>query len=73
MLRPYAISALVGIVVGVFYGLLKVRSPAPPAVALVGLLGILVGEQLVPMAKSMFWPSAAQEAGDRTPADGRGN
>jgi XapX domain-containing protein len=33
------------------YGLLDVRSPAPPLVALVGLLGILLGEQVVPAAK----------------------
>jgi xanthosine utilization system XapX-like protein len=28
-----------------------VRSPAPPVVALVGLLGILMGEPVVPLAK----------------------
>jgi XapX domain-containing protein len=33
------------------YSLLDVRSPAPPLVALVGLLGILLGEQVVPAAK----------------------
>ena len=27
------------------------RSPAPPAIALVGLLGMLIGEQVVPLAK----------------------
>ena len=36
---------------GVIYALLQVRSPAPPVVALVGLLGMLVGEQAVPIAK----------------------
>ena len=35
-------------------GLLNVRSPAPPVIALVGLLGILVGEQIVPLAKTIW-------------------
>ncbi|WP_312239784.1 DUF1427 family protein [Pantoea sp.] len=40
------ISLGAGIVIGLLYALLKVRSPAPPAIALVGLLGMLIGEQL---------------------------
>jgi hypothetical protein len=32
----YMISLAVGLLVGVIYGLLNVRSPAPPAVALIG-------------------------------------
>lgn len=47
----YLISLCAGILVGVIYGLINVRSPAPPVVALVGLLGILIGEQVVPLAK----------------------
>jgi XapX domain-containing protein len=47
-MRVYAISLVIGLCVGGLYGLLGVRSPAPPVVALVGLLGILLGEQLVP-------------------------
>jgi XapX domain-containing protein len=43
----FAISLLIGVLVGIAYGLLKVRSPAPPPVALVGLLGMLVGQQLM--------------------------
>lgn len=39
------ISLAVGLLVGVFYALLRVNSPAPPLVALVGLLGIVIGEQ----------------------------
>jgi XapX domain-containing protein len=45
----YALGA--GLLVGVIYGLLHVRSPAPPVIALVGLLGILLGEQAVPVIK----------------------
>lgn len=40
-----------GLLVGVIYSLIHVRSPAPPAIALLGLLGMLIGEQLVPIAK----------------------
>ncbi|MFD1802221.1 DUF1427 family protein [Mixta tenebrionis] len=41
-----AISLAAGIVIGLLYALLKVRSPAPPAIALIGLLGMLSGEKL---------------------------
>lgn len=50
-MKTYVVALAVGLLVGAIYGLLNVRSPAPPVVALVGLLGILVGEQLVPIAR----------------------
>jgi XapX domain-containing protein len=50
-MRVYLLSLAAGVLVGVIYGLLNIRSPAPPVVALVGLFGILLGEQVVPMAK----------------------
>ncbi len=53
-MKPYLIALAVGLLVGIIYGLLNVRSPAPPIVALVGLLGILVGEQLVPLASRLI-------------------
>lgn len=40
------LSFAVGLGVGVLYGLIRVKSPAPPIVALLGLLGMVVGEQL---------------------------
>jgi XapX domain-containing protein len=40
------LSFLVGLGVGVLYGLIRVKSPAPPIVALLGLLGMVLGEQL---------------------------
>jgi len=39
------LSFMVGLGVGVLYGLIRVKSPAPPIVALLGLLGIVIGEQ----------------------------
>lgn len=44
---PYVLSAGVGLGVGVLYALLGVRSPAPPIIALLGLLGMLAGEAAV--------------------------
>ena len=52
-MRVYILSLSAGILVGVIYGLLNIRSPAPPVVALVGLFGILLGEQFVPMGKRL--------------------
>ena len=43
-LHPYLISLFVGLAVGIIYGLVSVRSPAPPIIALLGLLGMLAGE-----------------------------
>ena len=39
------ISLAAGVLIGLMYAVLKVRSPAPPALALIGLLGMLAGEQ----------------------------
>ena len=50
----YLVSLGAGILAGVVYGLINVRSPAPPAIALIGLLGMLIGEQVVPVAKRMI-------------------
>ena len=53
-MKLYLISLAAGVLVGVVYALLGVRSPAPPVVALVGLAGILIGEQAVPLAKEFL-------------------
>ncbi|MAW98779.1 MAG: XapX domain-containing protein [Sphingomonas sp.] len=52
-MKPYFIALAAGLLVGIIYGLMGVRSPAPPLVALVGLFGILIGEQVVPVAKRL--------------------
>lgn len=53
-MKPYVLSLALGLLVGVIYALFQVRSPAPPIIALVGLLGILAGEQLPPLVKQVF-------------------
>jgi XapX domain-containing protein len=53
-MKVYLLSLGAGVLVGTIYALLNVRSPAPPIVALVGLFGILVGEQIPPLAQQIW-------------------
>lgn len=53
-MKIYLVSLAVGLLVGVIYGALNVRSPAPPVIALIGLLGILLGEQIPPLARQLL-------------------
>jgi XapX domain-containing protein len=61
-MKVYLLSVFAGLLVGVIYSLINVRSPAPPLVALVGLLGILVGEQVVPVGKLLLSGSSFSDA-----------
>jgi XapX domain-containing protein len=63
----YLVSLLMGLAVGVAYGLVQVRSPAPPLIALVGLLGMVLGEQAVATAKRP--PASPAEASIRQAPD----
>lgn len=53
-MKLYVFSLGAGLLVGIVYSLLSVRSPAPPLIALVGLLGILAGEQIIPVGKQLL-------------------
>lgn len=53
-MKVYLLSLGAGLLVGVIYSLINVRSPAPPVVALIGLLGILIGEQLPPLVRNLL-------------------
>jgi XapX domain-containing protein len=44
-MKGLLISFVVDLFVGVAYGLIRVKSPAPPIIALIGLLGMVLGEQ----------------------------
>jgi XapX domain-containing protein len=44
-MKALLISFVVGLLVGVAYGVIRVKSPAPPIIALLGLLGMVLGEQ----------------------------
>lgn len=45
-MKVLLVSFAVGVFVGAIYGVINVKSPAPPIVALLGLLGMVLGEQL---------------------------
>ena len=61
-MKVYILSLGAGVLVGVIYGLLKIRSPAPPLVALVGLAGILIGEQVIPVGKQLLTGASISSA-----------
>ncbi|PZU88158.1 MAG: hypothetical protein DI527_17675 [Chelatococcus sp.] len=61
-MRIYLASLGAGLLVGIVYSLLNVRSPAPPVVALLGLLGILVGEQLPPLLRGLWSKEPAAQS-----------
>jgi len=58
-MKTYLVSLALGLLVGVIYALFKVRSPAPPVIALIGLLGILLGEQIPPLLQRLLRSEAA--------------
>jgi len=53
-MKTYLAAAGVGLLVGILYSLFNVRSPAPPVVALIGLLAILIGEQIPPLVRQVL-------------------
>jgi len=59
-MKIYIVSIATGLLVGIIYGFLNVRSPAPPVIALVGLLGILLGEQVPPLLRQLWQPAQPQ-------------
>jgi XapX domain-containing protein len=61
-MKPYLFSLAAGLLVGVIYSLINVRSPAPPVIALIGLLGILIGEQIPPVVKSVWQKTPAVQS-----------
>jgi XapX domain-containing protein len=71
-MKPYIVSLLAGILAGAIYSLVRVRSPAPPMIALVGLLGMVIGTQLVPAGRQFFanatLPVTRSEAAPAHPA-----
>jgi len=60
-MKMYIASAVLGLIVGAFYSLVNVRSPAPPPVALVGLLAIFVGQQVMTPVIARFRTAAVSQ------------
>lgn len=52
-MKLYFLSLGVGLLVGIIYALLQVPLPAPLTIALLGLLGMLIGKQIVPVVKQL--------------------
>lgn len=67
-MKMYILSLGVGLLVGIIYSLLNVRSPAPPLIALLGLLGMLVGEQVIPVGKQLLSGTTFSSACTKTHA-----
>ena len=57
---PDLISLGAGLVVGLLYYLVRVQSPAPPLIALAGLLGIVIGEHAIPFVQAHIRTPDAQ-------------
>ncbi|CAH2785481.1 MAG: FIG026426: Hypothetical protein [uncultured Paraburkholderia sp.] len=53
-MKPYLISLAASVMVGLLYSVMDVKSPAPPTVALVGLLGMLAGEHAIPFVRTFL-------------------
>ncbi|MDU6409394.1 MAG: DUF1427 family protein [Yersiniaceae bacterium] len=53
MLKTYGLSLGAGVLVGGIYALMDVNSPAPPLIALLGLLGMQIGEHIIPLCKRL--------------------
>jgi XapX domain-containing protein len=56
----YLISLGAGLVIGLLYNLVRVQSPAPPLIALAGLLGIVIGEHAIPFVQAQIRAPDAQ-------------
>ncbi|MFL9984898.1 DUF1427 family protein [Paraburkholderia sediminicola] len=56
----YLIAFGAGFVVGLLYFLVRVHSPAPPLIALAGLLGIVIGEHAIPFVQARIRTPDAQ-------------
>lgn len=78
----YLISLGVGFSVGLFYWCVKVQSPAPPLIALAGLLGMVLGEHAIPVVKTAIFATQSDAGTElsakssatalgRRPADGK--
>ena len=67
----YLVSLIMGLAVGAAYGLVHVRSPAPPVIALIGLLGMVLGEQAIDLARCHVSPFA-QDSTEQPPGDADG-
>jgi XapX domain-containing protein len=48
------LALFTGLAVGVVFSLVKLPSPAPPFLGLIGLVGMFLGQRLVPLLAHVF-------------------
>ncbi|WP_321783984.1 DUF1427 family protein [Paraburkholderia sp. J94] len=65
----YLISLGAGLVVGLLYYFSRVQSPAPPLIALAGLLGIVIGEHAIPFVQAQLKQPVAQTQSQSQPVN----
>lgn len=53
-MKAYVFSFAAGLGVGILYAVLRVKSPAPPLVALLWLLGMVIDEATYPQIVHVF-------------------
>lgn len=53
-MKAYLLSLVLGVAVGLIYQFVDVKSPAPPTIALVGLLGMLAGEHAIAFVRTVL-------------------
>ena len=53
-MKGYLVSLAVGVLVGLIYSAVNVKSPAPPTIALVGLFGMLAGEHMISFVRHVM-------------------
>jgi XapX domain-containing protein len=61
-MKMYIASTVLGLIVGAFYALVNVRSPAPPPVALVGLFAIFLGQQVMTPLLARLHPAGVTQS-----------
>jgi XapX domain-containing protein len=70
-MKMITVSFVVGLAVGIVCGLIRVKSPEPPIVALLGLLGMVLGEQfgewVLARRANATTISAVRGIGERSP------
>ncbi|QPS87866.1 DUF1427 family protein [Serratia plymuthica] len=53
-MKAWLVSLAIGLLAGIIYAALNIHSPAPPVIALLGLLGMLIGEQIIPVTRRLI-------------------
>ena len=64
-MESYILSLLAGVLAGIIYSVIRVRSPAPPIVALVGLLGMVIGGQIIPIGHELISDTEIKTGGSK--------